>query len=215
VKGGLGLVADQVGHLGEGCAGVPQPLHRNLHAPTREVVHWRHADQADEAVGQRLAREAGLAAEVVDGPGPREIVVDQREGARDMSIAQSRKPSGLALRQGFDITAHSFDEQQFRQLGQHGLRSGTAGGHLFGSVLEGRADPLRCPALPQTEFEHRRQGRNHWIAFGTVTAEKAADRSSAAYQPPVKLIVRLSFGRGLPANPSGMETDYERNGYGS
>ena len=34
-EGGLGLVADHIRHLGEGCARLPQLLHPDLHAPTR------------------------------------------------------------------------------------------------------------------------------------------------------------------------------------
>ena len=50
-KRGFGFVSNYLGHLGEGRAGVPQLLHRNLHAPARKVVHWRHSDHPDKAIG--------------------------------------------------------------------------------------------------------------------------------------------------------------------
>src|SRR5467141_3481373 len=46
----LGVIADNFGNLCEGRAGVAELLSRDLHAPTGEVVHRRHADQANEAV---------------------------------------------------------------------------------------------------------------------------------------------------------------------
>src|SRR5204863_1620088 len=53
---GLGVVADNLGNLGEGRAGVAELLSRDLHAPIGEVVHRRHADQTNKAVGQRRTR---------------------------------------------------------------------------------------------------------------------------------------------------------------
>ncbi len=41
---GLGVVADNLGNLGEGRAGVTELLSRDLHAPISEVVHRWHAD---------------------------------------------------------------------------------------------------------------------------------------------------------------------------
>src|SRR5207237_3737405 len=55
-KRGLGVVADKSGHLCEGRAGVAELLSRDLHAPVGEVVHRRHADQTNEAVGQSRTR---------------------------------------------------------------------------------------------------------------------------------------------------------------
>src|SRR6266550_366163 len=53
---GLGVVADNLGHLCEGRAGVAEFLSSNLHPPTGEVVHRRYADQTNEALGQRRTR---------------------------------------------------------------------------------------------------------------------------------------------------------------
>src|SRR5258708_34686071 len=50
------VVANHLGNLCEGRAGVAELLSRDLHAPTGEVVHRRHANQTDEAVGQRRTR---------------------------------------------------------------------------------------------------------------------------------------------------------------
>ena len=43
-KSGLGTVTDQVGNLRQGRTGISELLGRDLHAPTGEVLHWRHAD---------------------------------------------------------------------------------------------------------------------------------------------------------------------------
>src|ERR1700730_6710300 len=53
---GLGVVTDNLGNLCDGRAGVAELLSRDLHGPVGEVVHRRHADQANEAVGQRRTR---------------------------------------------------------------------------------------------------------------------------------------------------------------
>src|SRR5207237_6903333 len=52
----LGVVANYLGNLREGRAGIPELLGRGLHAPIGEVVHRGHADQANEAGGQRRTR---------------------------------------------------------------------------------------------------------------------------------------------------------------
>jgi hypothetical protein len=47
-KRGLGIVANGFSDLCKRCAGGAEFFGRDLHAPTGEVVHWRHADQTDE-----------------------------------------------------------------------------------------------------------------------------------------------------------------------
>lgn len=81
-KRGLGFVADHVGHLSKRRAGVPQLLRRNLHAPTRNVLHQRHADQAGKTVGQRRTPETHLAAKLVHRPRLSSIAVNQGKLAR-------------------------------------------------------------------------------------------------------------------------------------
>ena len=63
------VVANHLGNLCEGRAGVTELLSRDLHAPTGEVVHRRHANQTDEAVGQRrtLKRSGADLYEIGDG----------------------------------------------------------------------------------------------------------------------------------------------------
>jgi hypothetical protein len=38
-------------------------------------MHWWHAEQANEMISQRRARQANLAAKLVDGPAPRDVAV--------------------------------------------------------------------------------------------------------------------------------------------
>src|SRR4029079_188061 len=63
---GFGVVADKFGNLCQGRISVAELLSRDLHAPTCEVVHGWHADQMNEAIGQRRTRQADLAAKVID-----------------------------------------------------------------------------------------------------------------------------------------------------
>src|SRR6478735_9685614 len=86
-KSGLGTITDQVGNLRKGRAGIAELLGRDLHAPTGDVVHRRHADQTNEAVGQRRARQADLTAKVIHAPGPRDVPVYERQRPRHMRIA--------------------------------------------------------------------------------------------------------------------------------
>ena len=74
-KSGLGTVTDQVGNLRKGRIGIAELLGRDLHAPTGDVVHRRHADHTNEALGQRRTRQADLTAKVVHVPGPGDVVM--------------------------------------------------------------------------------------------------------------------------------------------
>ena len=74
-KSGLGTVTDRVGNLRKGRAGIAELLGRDLHAPAGDVVHRRHADQIDEAVGQRRTRQADLTAKVIHVPRPGDVVM--------------------------------------------------------------------------------------------------------------------------------------------
>src|SRR5262245_60835271 len=47
---GFRVVANSLGDLCERCVSVAELLTRDLHAPTGEIVHRRHADETDEAV---------------------------------------------------------------------------------------------------------------------------------------------------------------------
>src|SRR5947207_10758476 len=67
-KSGLGTVTYQVGNLRKGRACIAELLGRDLHAPTGDVVHQRHADQIDKAVGQRRTRQADLTAQIIHVP---------------------------------------------------------------------------------------------------------------------------------------------------
>src|SRR5260370_2901870 len=74
-KSSLGTVTDQVGNLRKGRAGIAELLGRDLHAPTSDVVHRRHADQTNEAVGERRTRQADLTANVLHAPRPGDVVM--------------------------------------------------------------------------------------------------------------------------------------------
>src|SRR6478735_4009549 len=151
-KSGLGTVPDQVGNLRKGRAGIAELLGRDLHAPTGDIVHRRHADQTNEAVGQRRTRQADLTAKVIHVPRPGNVAMEQRQRPRYVGVAQTGEPTGLPLRQCLSVASHGFNEQQLRQLRQYGLRTWAASGDLLGGILESRADPFCCPALLGIEF---------------------------------------------------------------
>src|SRR5712671_8114130 len=96
-KSGLGTVTDQVGNLREGRTGIAEFLGRDLHAPTGDVVHRRHADQTNEALGQRRTRQADLTAKVIHIPRPGNVAMEQRQRPRYVGIAQTGEPTGLPL----------------------------------------------------------------------------------------------------------------------
>ena len=135
------------------------------------VSEWRPAC----ANWRGSAWAADRAAKVIDGPSSGDVAVKQRQCPRNVRLAQTGKPSGLAFRQVLRVAAHCLDEQQFRQLGQHRLRSRAAGRNLLRGVLKCRTDPFCGSALLDVELEQGWQGREHRIAFGAGAAEKATD----------------------------------------
>src|SRR5512140_2617194 len=88
-KSGLGTVTDQVGNLRKGRAGIAELLGRDLHAPTGDVVHRRHADQTNEAIGQRRTRQDDLTAKVIHVPRPGDVVMEQGQRPRNVGVAQT------------------------------------------------------------------------------------------------------------------------------
>ena len=76
---GFGIVSDGLGDLGDGCAGVAQPLSCDLHAPIGEIMHRWHANQTNEAIGQCRTRQADLAAKIIDGPTPTDRVTEKAQ----------------------------------------------------------------------------------------------------------------------------------------
>src|SRR5882757_1203365 len=98
-KSSLGTVTDRVGDLRKGCVCIAELLGRNLHAPTGDVVHRWHADQANEAVGQRRTRKTDLATEVIHAPRPRDVSVQQCQCPRNVRVAQTGEPTCLPQRQ--------------------------------------------------------------------------------------------------------------------
>jgi len=99
-------------------------------------MHWRHADETNETVSQRRARQADLAAQVIDGPTPGDIAVQERQCPSNVWLAQTGEPSRLTVRQRLCVTPHGFQEQQLRKLCEHGRGSWPAGGDLRCPVLE-------------------------------------------------------------------------------
>lgn len=97
----LGILADKLRNLRQRRARATKPFGRNLHAPIGKIVHWRHAEEANEMIGQRRARQANLAAKLVDGPAPRDCrgvaaPVPGPRGARaSQRTSRFGRPAGL------------------------------------------------------------------------------------------------------------------------
>src|SRR5690606_2440365 len=70
-EGGFGIVADLLRHRGDLDAALGQAAGGDLHAPLRQVLDRRAADQLREALGQRRARRAGGGGKVLQRPGAR------------------------------------------------------------------------------------------------------------------------------------------------
>ena len=92
-----------------------------LDAPTGEVLHRRLADELDEALVQRGARQANVMGEIVHAPPMIGALVHEREGLADVAIAQSRQPAGGVLGQSVEIAPGGVDEHHLREPLEHGI----------------------------------------------------------------------------------------------
>ncbi len=118
-KGGLGIVTDALRHLRQRCAGVAQIVRGDMHTPIGEIMHRGLANQTAKAIRQRRSGQPDFAPQFIDGPGTRDVAVEQSQRPRHVRVAQTREPAGLVLGQRFDVPPHSLDEQQLGQLRQH------------------------------------------------------------------------------------------------
>jgi hypothetical protein len=82
--------------------------------------------------------------QVIDGPGARDVAMDQRKRPRHVGIAQTGQPSHLALGQLLDVAAYRLDEQQLGHLLEHGLRPGPASRHFLCGVSQ--VERIHSPA---------------------------------------------------------------------
>src|SRR5215813_3378817 len=118
-------------------------------------------------------------AQLIHGPPPGDIAMKQSKRARNVRVAQSRKPSSLSIRQALGIAPHRLHEQQFGKLRQYGFRSWTASGNLLRSVLEGGLNPIRSGAFLERQLQCGRQSGDEWISLNIVASEITADHTRA------------------------------------
>jgi hypothetical protein len=102
----LRRVADILGDLGEAQPAIRQQARRHLHAPLCEVLHRRLLDEVKKSIGERGARQPGLARELFERPWMRRLAVQQGERAADEPVAQSGEPPGLLGRERIDMPAN-------------------------------------------------------------------------------------------------------------
>src|SRR5262249_38993562 len=105
-EGGLGLVAGALGDGGDRLAALAQRLRGERHAPAREVLDRRLADERGEALGERGARERDLLRERVHRPVAPRIAVQERKRAADLRVAHAGEPATAARRQAVHVAAH-------------------------------------------------------------------------------------------------------------
>lgn len=83
---------------------VTQFLRGDQHAPTRQIGHRRHPEDADEALGKCRAREQGLLGQGFGRPRPRKLVVQCAKSACQRWVAQrGEPPMGMQNRIGDGI----------------------------------------------------------------------------------------------------------------
>ena len=111
-------------------------------------MHWRQADETNETVSQRRARQADLAAQVIDCPTPSDIAVQQRQRPPNVRLAQPGEPSRLTVRQRLCVTPHRFRVRSPKpsRIGDHPREAFGVAVPIRCPILECRADP--DPAAP-------------------------------------------------------------------
>ena len=126
----LGAVADGGGDRADRLVGVAQPLGGEVHAPARQVVRRRLADQVGEAAGQRRPRHADLAGQRRDRPGLAGPLVDARASRRRPRVAQREQPPVGRLVLHAQPRAHHVDQHHVDQPAHRGPRAGRAAAEL-------------------------------------------------------------------------------------
>jgi len=110
MEGGLRLVPDATGDLGDvRVLGAQQPR-RELEAPASQVFDRRLPYEAREAVGQPGAGHPRTPGEIRHRPFAGRVGMKLRHGTADLRIAQSSDPSALALRKLLQMPAQNFHE---------------------------------------------------------------------------------------------------------
>ena len=68
--------------------------------------------------------------------------MQQGQGFSDFRVADAGQPPGLFLRKQRDIASQRFDEQDFGQLGEHGLTTGPGSIRIIHRIADGVFQPL-------------------------------------------------------------------------
>src|SRR5262245_51584778 len=106
------------------------------------------------------------------------IAVHERERAADMAVAQPGEPAGLLTWERIEMHAHSFHEHQLAEPSKHAFAAGALGGRLGDRQTRELAEPAVGP-LTVAHHHGARQGRDQWIEWAHVAAEKAADKAES------------------------------------
>jgi hypothetical protein len=174
---GFGLVAN----LGGDCCHVHAPaiqhFRSDLHSPSGEILHWRHAEKLNEPLRKNASRCPALPCEAFDRPTEGWSRVNQRERPAHGRIAQARQPTGLLRRQRLDVTPHHVDEHQFAELRQHAFAAGAFVGNFGHREVDELAEPAGIVAARVAGFQHRRQRFDQRIERTGIASE------IATYQP--------------------------------
>ena len=126
IEGSLGIVANRFCHARDRIASGCEQSGRELHAPSRQILHRRLPDEMGESLRERRPRQTHRLGELIQCPIRRGIAMQEVQRLTDMSIAQAGKPARLFGAQCIDMTPDRLDEQQFAQPGKDAFATGPA-----------------------------------------------------------------------------------------
>jgi len=105
--------------------GLEQQARGDLHAPVRQVLHGRHADELQKAFVQGRSRKPDPVGQQLQGPVLGGAVMHQPEHTPDVAVAQPGQPAALVLRQAVQVVAQHIDEHHLAHAFEHDLAART------------------------------------------------------------------------------------------
>src|SRR4029077_1397000 len=142
VKGGLRLIADFSGDLCDTIARGCEQLRAELKPPACEVSNGGLREITPEPLGQYGTRNSYLVRECGNRPRMGRLAMQKGQGFPDFRVADAGQPPGLFQWEQRDVASQSFDEQDFGQLGEHGLPTGPGSIRMIHRIADGVFQPL-------------------------------------------------------------------------
>src|SRR2546422_6165077 len=111
-------------------------------SPAREVGHGGLREITPETLSQYGTRNSYLDRECGNRPRMGGLAMQQGQGFPDFRVADAGQPPRLFPREERDVASQSFDEQDFGQLGEHGLTTGPGSIRIIHRIADGVFQPL-------------------------------------------------------------------------